>query len=73
MPFFVVKNEAAGMFLSMRGDGWVAQVEDAAVFTLRSTAVHSIRQGWREFCRVERIQRLPDRKPRSPEPRHAQT
>ena len=64
MSFYVVKNQSSGTYLSMQGDTWVADLEYAAIFTLRSTATHSIRCAWLDFCLVERIERLPDRIPR---------
>ena len=63
MSFYVVKNQSSGTYLSMRGDAWVPDVQHAAIFTLRSTATHSIHRAWLDFCSVERIERLPDRIP----------
>ena len=46
MGFYVLKNQTNGLYLSMRGDGWVVDLREAAVFSLRSTAVSSIRRAW---------------------------
>jgi hypothetical protein len=62
MAFYVVRNQSNGAYLSMQeGDTWVDDVRCAAIFTLRSTAAHSIRRAWQGVCEVERIERLPDR------------
>ena len=63
MAFYVIRNQSNNGYLSMQGDGWVADLKHAAIFTLRNTATHSIRRAWLEFCVVERIERLPDRIP----------
>ena len=63
MAFYIVRDKANGMYLSMRGDSWVVDLRDAAVFSLRSTAESTIRIAWRGRCVVERIERLPDRIP----------
>lgn len=63
MFFYVVKNQSSGTYLSMQGDTWVPDVQHAAIFTLKSTATHSIRRAWLAFCCVERIEQLPNRIP----------
>jgi hypothetical protein len=63
MAFYVVRDKTNGMYLSMLGDNWVADLRDAAVFSQRSTAASTIRIAWRSRCVVERIERLPDRIP----------
>ena len=63
MAFYVVRDRTSGMYLSMRGDNWVTDLRDAAVFSLRSTAASTIRIAWRGRCVVERIEQLPDRIP----------
>jgi hypothetical protein len=66
MAFYVVKNQTSGAYLSMRGDAWVTDLRDAAIFTLKSSATNSIRRAWQADCCVERIERLPDRVRRTP-------
>ena len=63
MPFYVIKYQSTGEFLSMQGNTWVGELRDAAVFTSRRTANSSIRRAWEGLCLVERIERLPDRWP----------
>jgi hypothetical protein len=61
MPFYVVRDQINGTYLSMLEDKWVTDIREAAVFSRRSTALHTIRTAWRDRCFVERIERLPDR------------
>lgn len=65
MAFYVVRDQTNGTYLSMLGDRWVTDLREAAVFSRRSTALHTIRPAWRDRCVVERIERLPDRIPPS--------
>jgi hypothetical protein len=61
MPFYVIRYESTGEYLSMQGNSWVNDMRDAAVFTSRRTATSSIRRAWVGLCAIERIDRLPDR------------
>jgi hypothetical protein len=61
MPFYVLKRQPGGEYLSMRGDAWVQDVRDAVVYTSKSTATSAIRRAWQGSCMIERIARLPDR------------
>jgi hypothetical protein len=63
MAFYVIRNGLNGAYLSMRCDGWVLELEAAAVFTLRRTAEHAIHRQWQRYCSIERIGRLPERIP----------
>jgi hypothetical protein len=65
MPFYVLKRQPGGEYLSMRGDGWVRDIRDAVVYTSKSTATSAIRRAWQGNCMIERIARLPDRAPRT--------
>jgi len=61
MPFYVVRDQGTGRFLSILEDRWVEGLREAAVFSERRTATRSIRVAWEGRCVVERIERLPDR------------
>ena len=61
MPFYVVRDQGTGRFLSLLEDRWAEDLREAAVFSERRTATRSIRVAWQGRCVVERIERLPDR------------
>jgi len=64
MPFYVIRNSTTRLYLPLLGNTGVADLREAAVFSMRGAAVNAIRRAWRESCVVERIERLPDRIPR---------
>jgi hypothetical protein len=64
MPFYVLKHQN-GEYLSLKGNEWVADLREAAVFTSRSNATNAVRRAWQGLCQIERIVRLPDRIPRT--------
>ncbi len=68
MPFYVLKSQPTGLYLSMHTGAWVPTLEEATVFSMKSTAQSAIRVAWRGSCVVERIERLPDRVPRDAVP-----